>query len=295
MQAVVFIYLFIFGAFAGSFLNLISDRLPIGKKIVFGRSVCDFCKKTLKVKNLIPVFSFIFQKGRCSFCNKKLSFYYPFSELLTGVAFMLSGHLSKFSYEINAESVFLLFYYIVVFSFFIVMVLTDMKFCLILDSVIIPSIIFVFLTSVIFRFLDLSEIYNNLKNDSFGVYLLQTDFFTNRVILSLKDFGYVVGGAILIALFFQFLILITKGRGMGDADVKLGFLIGLVNGFPMAFMAVFMGYVLGAFYSVFLMLMKKKTMKDSIPFGPFLILGSVLILLFGNQIWLWYSGLGSLF
>lgn len=295
MQAVVFIYLFIFGAFAGSFLNLISDRLPVGKKIVFGRSVCDFCKKKLKVKNLIPVFSFIFQKGRCSFCNKKLSFYHPFSELLTGVAFMLSGHLSKFSYEINAESVFLLFYYIVVFSFFIVMVLTDMKFCLILDSVIIPSIIFVFLTSVIFRFLDLSEIYNNLKNDSFGVYLLQTDFFTNRVILSLKDFGYVVGGAILIALFFQFLILITKGRGMGDADVKLGFLIGLVNGFPMAFMAVFMGYVLGAFYSVFLMLMKKKTMKDSIPFGPFLILGSVLILLFGNQIWLWYSGLGSLF
>lgn len=295
MQAVVFIYLFIFGAFAGSFLNLISDRLPVGKKIVFGRSVCDFCKKTLKVKNLIPIFSFIFQKGRCSFCNKKLSFYHPFSELLTGVAFMLSGHLSKFSYEINAESVFLLFYYIVVFSFFIVMVLTDMKFCLILDSVIIPSIIFVFLTSVIFRFLDLSEIYNNLKNDSFGVYLLRTDFFTNRVILSLKDFGYVVGGAILIALFFQFLILITKGRGMGDADVKLGFLIGLVNGFPMAFMAVFMGYVLGAFYSVFLMLMKKKTMKDSIPFGPFLILGSVLILLFGNQIWLWYSGLGSLF
>lgn len=295
MQAVVFIYLFIFGAFAGSFLNLISDRLPVEKKIVFGRSVCDFCKKTLKVKNLIPIFSFIFQKGRCSFCNKKLSFYHPFSELLTGVAFMLSGHLSKFSYEINAESVFLLFYYIVVFSFFIVMVLTDMKFCLILDSVIIPSIIFVFLTSVIFRFLDLSEIYNNLKNDSFGVYLLQTDFFTNRVILSLKDFGYVVGGAILIALFFQFLILITKGRGMGDADVKLGFLIGLVNGFPMAFMAVFMGYVLGAFYSVFLMLMKKKTMKDSIPFGPFLILGSVLILLFGNQIWLWYSGLGSLF
>ncbi len=295
MQAVVFIYLFIFGAFAGSFLNLISDRLPVGKKIVFGRSVCDFCKKTLKVKNLIPIFSFIFQKGRCSFCNKKLSFYHPFSELLTGVAFMLSGHLSKFSYEINAESVFLLFYYIVVFSFFIVMVLTDMKFCLILDSVIIPSIIFVFLTSIIFRFLDLSEIYNNLKNDSFGVYLLQTDFFTNRVILSLKDFGYVVGGAILIALFFQFLIFITKGRGMGDADVKLGFLIGLVNGFPMAFMAVFMGYVLGAFYSVFLMLMKKKTMKDSIPFGPFLILGSVLILLFGNQIWLWYSGLGSLF
>jgi len=295
MQAVIFIYLFIFGAFTGSFLNLISDRLPAGRKVIFGRSICDFCKKKLKVKNLIPIFSFLFQKGRCSFCQKKLSFYYPLSEFLTGIAFMLAGHLSRFSYEINPDNTFLLFYYIIVFSFFMVMILTDMKFCLILDSVIIPAIIFVFLSSVSFRFLDLSEIYTNLKNDSFGVYLLRTDFFTSRVIMSLKSFGYVVAGAILIALFFQFLIFITKGRGMGDADVKLGFLIGLVNGFPMAFMAVFMGYILGAVYSVFLMLMKKKTMKDAIPFGPFLILGSVLVLLFGNQIWIWYSGLGSLF
>ncbi len=295
MQAVIFIYLFIFGAFTGSFLNLISDRLPSGRKVIFGRSICDFCKKTLKTKNLIPIFSFIFQKGHCSFCKEKLSFYYPLSESMTGLAFMLSGHLSRFSYEINPDNTFLLFYYIVIFSFFIVMILTDMKFCLILDSVIIPSIVFVFLSSVLFRFLDLSEIYNNLKNDSFGTYLLQTDFFTSRVFMSLKNFGYVVGGAILIALFFQFLIFITKGRGMGDADVKLGFLIGLVNGFPMAFMAVFMGYVLGAFYSVFLMLLKKKTMKDAIPFGPFLMLGSVIILLFGNQIWQWYSGLDSIF
>ena len=295
MQAVIFIYLFIFGAFTGSFLNLISDRLPAGRKVIFGRSICDFCKKKLKVKNLIPIFSFLFQKGRCSFCQKKLSFYYPLSEFLTGIAFMLAGHLSRFSYEINPDNTFLLFYYIIVFSFFMVMILTDMKFCLILDSVIIPAIIFVFLSSVSFRFLDLSEIYTNLKNDSFRVYLLRTDFFTSRVIMSLKSFGYVIAGAILIALFFQFLIFITKGRGMGDADVKLGSLIGLVNGFPMAFMAVFMGYILGAVYSVFLMLMKKKTMKDAIPFGPFLILGSVLVLLFGNQIWIWYSGLGSLF
>lgn len=295
MQAVIFIYLFIFGAFIGSFLNLISDRLPEGREIIFGRSACDFCKKTLKVKNLIPIFSYVFQKGRCSFCNKKLSFYYPLSEFLTGVAFVLAGHLSGFFYEINANTAFLLFYYIVVLSFFIVMVLTDMKFCLILDSVIVPSIIFVFISSVLFRFLDLSEIHNNLKNDDFGVYLLQTDFFTNRVILSLKDFGYVIGGAVLIALFFRFLIYITKGRGMGDADVKLGFLIGLVNGFPMAFLAVFVGYILGAFYSVLLMLLRKKTLKDAIPFGPFLILGSVIVLLFGNQIWQWYSGLGGIF
>jgi len=293
MQGLIFTYLFIFGAFTGSFLNLISDRLPVGRKVVFGRSVCDSCKKTLKVKNLIPIFSFLFQKGRCSFCQKKLSFYYPLSELLTGILFMIAGHLSRFSYEINPDSAFLLFYYIVTFSFFVVMVLTDMKFCLILDSVIIPSIIFVFTSLVLFRILDLSEVYTNLKNDSFGVYLLRTDFFSTRVIMSLKSFGYVVAGAITIALFFQFLIFITKGRGMGDADVKLGLLIGLVNGFPMAFMAVFAGYVLGAIYSVFLMLMKKKTMKDTIPFGPFLILGSILILLFGNQIWIWYSNLGS--
>lgn len=294
MQAVTYIFLFIFGIFVGSFLNLISDRLPNKKKIVFGRSECEFCRKPLGIKNLIPIFSFIFQKGKCSFCNRKLSFYYPFSEFLTGVVFMLAGYLSNFINIIDAQTIFILFYYLVVFSFFVAMFLTDIKYYLILDSLIIPAIIFVSASSLIFRGLDLLDLHRNLSSDQVGVYLLRTDYFNDKILLSLKDFGFVVLGAVIISLFFLFLILITKGRGMGFGDVKLGFLIGLVNGFPFSIIAIFIGFVLGAFYSIVLMLSKKKTMKDTIAFGPFLIMGSLLTFLFGPVLWNWYTEIGSI-
>lgn len=293
MQAVIYVFLFVIGALVGSFLNLISDRLPKGKKIVFGRSMCDSCKKTLGVKNLVPIFSFIFQKGKCSFCGGKLSFYYPFSELFTGLMFMFAGKLSGFTLNPDSQSIFLLFYYCVIFSFYTTMLLTDLKFYLILDSLVIPAIGFVFLTSVLFRGLDLASLHRNLSTDKFGVYLLRTDYFNDHLIYALKDYGLVVLGATLIALFFLFLIFITKGRGMGYGDVKLGFLIGLVNGFPLSIISIFMGFILGAFYSVFLIILKRKTMKDTIAFGPFLILGSLLTFLFGSELWSWYTQIGS--
>ncbi|MBW6441793.1 prepilin peptidase [Patescibacteria group bacterium] len=294
MQSLLFIMLFIFGAFTGSFLNLISDRLPNGRKIVFGRSICDFCKKNLKVKNLVPMFSFLFQKGKCSFCGEKLSFYYPFSEFFTGAVFMLAGYLSGFVNSVDYQSAFILLYYIIVFSFFVAMFLTDIKYYLILDSLIIPAVVFVFLSSVVFRGIDLINLHRQLSNDSLGVYLLRTDYFTNHVMYSLKDFGFVLLGASIISLFFLFLIFITRGRGMGFGDVKLGFLIGLVNGFPLSIIAIFLGFILGAVYSVSLIFMKKKSMKDTIAFGPFLIMGSLLTFLFGSSLWHWYIQIGSI-
>lgn len=286
-------YLFIIGIFVGSFLNVISDRLPNDRKFVFGHSVCDFCHKTLGVKNLIPIFSFLFQKGKCSFCSKKLSIYYPLSEVLTGGVFMLAGYLSGFVNLINSQSAFLLFYYIVVFSFFVVMFLTDIKYYLILDSLVIPATVFVLLTSAIFRGLELVNTHRSLSGDTLGVYLLRTDYFANQVNTSLKNFGLVILGAVIISLFFLFLIFITKGKGMGFGDVKLGFLIGLVNGFPLGFIAIFLGFLIGAVYSLSLIALKKKTIKDTIPFGPFLITGSILTLVFGPELWDWYTRLGS--
>jgi leader peptidase (prepilin peptidase)/N-methyltransferase len=302
MAAVIFIFLFIFGTFVGSFLNLVSDRLPKGKKIVFGRSECEFCHKPLGVKNLIPVFSFIFQKGKCSFCEKKLSYYYPFSELFTGAVFLLAGHLSGFLYEYTFSNFSLLFYYSVVFSFYVAMFLTDIKFYLILDSLLLPAVIFVFFSNVIFKIINLKNLHTRLSEGLITSYLLRTDYFNDKIFSSLKDIGIVFLGALAISLFFLFLIFITKGRGMGFGDVKLGFLIGLVNGFPydsmysfsFGFIAIFLGFTIGAVFSLSLIFMKKKTMKDTIAFGPFLILGSLLTFLFGPAILSWYARLGSI-
>lgn len=207
---------------------------------------------------------------------------------------MLAGYVSGFPSNVNPQTAFILFYYIVVFSFFVAMFLTDIKYYLILDSLLIPAVAFVVFTSLIFRAIELGSLYRSLANDSFGVYLLETDYFNNKIIFSLKDFGLVLLGASIISLFFLFLIFITKGRGMGFGDVKLGFLIGLVNGFPFGIISIFLGFTLGAVYSLSLIFLKKKTMKDTIAFGPFLIMGSLLTFLFGSGLWNWYTQIGSI-
>ena len=78
---------------------------------------------------------------------------------------------------------------------------------------------------------------------------------------------------------------------MGGGDVKLGFLIGLFNGFPHNILAVFLGFLLGSLYSGFMILLNKKSLKDTIAFGPFLILGSIISFIWGQEIIFWYLNL----
>jgi leader peptidase (prepilin peptidase)/N-methyltransferase len=92
------------------------------------------------------------------------------------------------------------------------------------------------------------------------------------------------------AAFFLFLFLITRGRGMGFGDVKLVFLLGLMLGFPNIVIALYAAFLTGAAVGIILMLGGKKTLKSHVPFGPFLILGTVFALLYGNQaIQWWYT------
>ena len=288
MQVIYYIFLFTIGAFVGSFLNLVSDRLPKGKKIVFGHSKCDFCGKSLGPKNLIPLLSFFIQKCKCAFCKKKLSYYYPFSEALTGLAFALAGYLSNFIKVSNVSNFISIVFYIVVSCFFVAILLTDLKFCLIPDTLVFPAILFVLVSFVVTRAYDLYDLYHKLSTDKLGVYLIKVGYFKSHAIFAAKDFGYLLLSSLIISLAFLFLVWITKGRGMGMGDVKLGFLIGLVNGFPISIVAIFLGFSLGAIYSLVLILLKKKTMKDTIAFGPFLIMGSVIALVYGSYLLDWY-------
>jgi leader peptidase (prepilin peptidase)/N-methyltransferase len=83
------LFLFILGLLVGSFVNVLIDRLPKGENVLWGRSRCDFCKKTLRWYELMPVVSFMFQQGRCLRCRKKLSVQYPLIELVTAIGFVL--------------------------------------------------------------------------------------------------------------------------------------------------------------------------------------------------------------
>ncbi|MBU0650022.1 prepilin peptidase [Patescibacteria group bacterium] len=275
---------FIAGLFIGSFLNVVADRLCREENPFTGRSACDLCGQTLKPGHLVPVVSYLLLKGKCAYCGKGVSRYYPMSELLTGASFVLAVYLSGFGASPTLLTGVQFGYLLVVFSVFIIIILSDLKYQLIPDQVVYFGLAFVFLAQVGSLGYWLFRYHGMLQSDALGQYLLHGNFFKASVLHELTSFGYNIGTGLVIALFFYLLVVLTKGRGMGGGDVKLGLLLGLVNGFPDGFVAVFLAFIIGSVVSLGLMAFSKKGLKDVVPFGPFLILGSVLSLLYGDWI-----------
>jgi prepilin signal peptidase PulO-like enzyme (type II secretory pathway) len=110
-------------------------------------------------------------------------------------------------------------------------------------------------------------------------------------IYQLSDLILAVVGMILMFSFFAALWLMTRGRGMGLGDVKLVVPLALLLGWPKMMVGIFLAFVLGATVGVALILGGKRTFGQTIPFGPFLVAGTVLALLLGDQIVRWYIGL----
>jgi len=265
---------FISGLFIGSFLNLVSDRVLTSEGIFLGRSHCDHCKKSLLNKDLFPLLSYLLLKGKCRFCKNPLSIYYPISEILTGIIFVSTAIFIRI-FDSSSVLAWLAYTFLaVVFSVYIVVFLTDLKARIIPDKVVIFGVIFIIVYIVGNFIYGAYTSYNYLSHDNFGKYL--------------KNFGFTVLSAIGISAFFYLLIFITKGKGMGGGDAKLGFLIGLFNGFPLNIFGIFAGFLTGAVFSLVLIVLKKKKMKDTIAFGPFLVLGSMIAFFFGRQLLFWY-------
>jgi len=235
---------FIFGAFIGSFLGVLADRIPRSETIIKGRSHCEFCKKELKWLDLIPIFSFLFLKGKCRYCHKKLSWHYPIIELTTGILFALTFLFLRSGFTIS------LLFYLIIVSSLIVIFFTDLKYGIIPDKILLPAVIIS------------------------AVYLLI--FSPQSLIMHLvSGFG--------ACMFFLILVLITKGKGMGTGDVKFAFLMGLFLGFPQIIVGLYIAFLTGALISIILVLWGKKNFfKGTIPFGPFLVLGTLTSIFLGN-------------
>jgi prepilin signal peptidase PulO-like enzyme (type II secretory pathway) len=283
--------IFVGGLFVGSFLNVVADRVPHKKSPLKGRSKCDYCKADLKAKDLIPLLSYAWLKAKCRYCEKKLSLYYPFAEVITGLAFVGVAYYLKVFAATNPYIWINFAYLAVIASFLIVIFLTDVKYKLIPNKIVFPAILFMLIFMIgSFIFIAVSS-YTQMKADPFGKYLLEVGYWSDQMMFLLRSLVFTVGSALLLGGFFWLLIFITKGKGMGGGDVKLAFLIGLINGFPFNIIAIVLAFVIGAAVSGVLMMFKKKGMKDVIPFGPFLITGSVVAFVFGQQLLNWYVGL----
>lgn len=244
---------FILGSIVGSFLNVVADRTMNGQSIIFGRSKCDFCNAKLSTFDLVPILSFLGLRARCRYCNHKLSWQYPIVETLVGVLFVLT---LNFFVSQASTSLASLFYYLVVICTLVVVSIVDFKFSLVPTA-------FVFAASLF-------------------------ALFWNYFSLSSSDFVLSVVSAFILAFGFLVIVILTRGRGMGTGDIPVVFLIGLFLGWPDSIAAIFAAFLSGAVISVLLLIIGRKRLGQTIPFAPFLVLGTLVILFWGEQIISWY-------
>lgn len=231
---------FILGTIMGSFYLVLATRLPKEEDIVKSRSRCDNCKYVLKWYNLVPILSFIFQRGKCTKCGKKISSEHFFVEIFTGLLFFLTSIYFPLGYNY--------FVGLIVVSLMIIIFISDFKYMIILDSPLIVSIILV----VIFKL-----IYFDFKT---MLYSVISGLILFLVMLLIEKLG----------------TLILKKDSLGGGDIKFAFLMGLILDLKLGIVAL----VLSTFLALPYALASVKVMKKhEFPYGPFLA-GSLFIVFF---------------
>lgn len=244
------IFVFLLGAAIGSFINVIVLRRSKKENFAHGRSRCPNCKATLKWYDLVPVFSFVFLKGRCRYCNKKISWQYPIVEFVSGLGFVGVAYLSI--------SLTLKLWVFVAFAIALLISVYDLKYLIIPDVFLV-----IFLAWVVF---------GNIF------------FWHGKITIQLLS-------GLLLGVFFLGLFLVSSGRWIGGADVKIAPVLGFWVGWPNVLVLFLVAYLSGATVAAGLLLFKKAGFKSQIAFGPFLLLGAFVAFLWADQIIKWYTGL----
>ena len=279
--------LFLIGASFGSFLNVLyfryhPDKFILRKDIIKGRSYCPKCHKTLSFYELIPVISFIIQGGRCRSCKQKISFQYILIEILSGLIFVftplfLKNNFITFFSKIHNIYYFwgLSFIWSIIFLTLILIALIDLKFQIIPNELNLFLLFLGIILSVL-QFYNWNDFYSLL-----GPYGALLGFKNNLIINKLI--------ALLFSLIlFGGLVALTLGRGMGMGDVKLMIALGVIFGWPEIIIVSILSFILGGIISIITLILKRKTMKSLLPFGPFIVISSFLVMFFGYEILKFY-------
>lgn len=236
------ILLFLYGLVLGSFYNVVALRVPDGKSIVAPRSACPKCGHRLTFLELIPVFSYFIQGGKCRQCKARISPIYPFFELLTAALFTIAPFSVGWSGELLIA--------LTLISMLVIITVSDLAYMIIPDRVL-----------IVFAGL----------------------FFFERLLFPLVPWWDSLAGA--AAGFFLLLAIavVSKG-GMGGGDIKLFAVIGFALGVKLLLLSFFLSTLFGAFFGVIGLLIGAIKRKQTIPFGPFIALGSLVAYFFGDYL-----------
>jgi len=246
LKVMMIICFFLFGITLGSFFNVVGLRVP--KKIPFtnDRSHCSSCHKQLSWYELIPVFSFILQRGKCRNCQQKISLIYPMIESLTGLLFVLSYLMIGIEWELITA--------LLLISMLMIIFVSDMTYMLI------PNKVLLF-------FLPL--------------------FIIIRAIQPLEPWWSSITGGVVAFVLIALIILVSRG-GMGAGDMKLFGLLGIILGLGKVLLTFFLASLFGAIFGIILLLCKIIERKQPIPFGPYIIVATIISYFFGDLMMEWY-------
>lgn len=254
----------ILGMVIASFLNVVIDRLPQNESIISPPSHCPSCQRRLAAKDLIPVFSYLCLRGRCRYCRA------PIPRRILGMEITIGALLPLlyWHYGLSAALGIMAFYC----CLFIMFLVIDWEKGLILNRLVYPSMIVAVLFSIFLA-------------GKVDVFVLG-----GRIVqLPPGIADAAIGGAVGFGL--ALLVVLFSRGGMGFGDVKMAALIGLVVGFPVVFFTLIVAAILGGVVAAILLLLKKKRRKEAIPFGPSLSVATIVTLIWGADILIWWLGL----
>lgn len=244
---------FLLGAVVGSFINVVADRLPEGKSIISPPSGCPSCKRRLAIKDLFPILSYLLLKGRCRYCRASIPIRLFLVESSTAAIFVCLFWYYGISWNLGIVALYC--------CLFIVLLITDLEHNILPNKIVLPGMAIAFMLA------------------------LAAESVPSIAQPGLKSAA--IGGAIGFSLLC--LPALISRQGMGWGDVKLAGLIGLVTGFPLVFLAMFLAMVSGGLAASIMLLLKVKGRKDMIPFGPFLSVATMVTLLWGNDLLKWLN------
>jgi len=240
----VYVFLAILGLIFGSFYLVVATRLPEEKSIIKPGSHCDNCNHELKWYELIPVISYVIQKGKCRSCGAKIPFLTVIIEIITGAAFALPYYFYGFDYKFFAA--------ILIYSLTIIIFISDFKYYIINDSPLFVTIL--------------------------GVLGLKLYFFNYKIVLHSALSGLLMFLLFLTIKFFGDRIF--KKESLGGGDIKLAILLGVVLNIKLGLAAFILSAFIAFPYALFASIIKKEAI---VPYGPFIIASLVIVFSFEQQ------------
>lgn len=266
----IYIGLILLGLCLGSFINALVWRIheqfsDLKTKnqdlsILSGRSMCPNCQHVLSPKDLIPVVSWLFLKGKCRYCTQSISLQYPAVELVSALLFL--GSYLAWPYGFHGLGLIQFIIWLIIVVGLVALFVYDLKWMILPDKITYPLIVLAIASAVIQAFTA-----DNLT------------WFLINLVLSL----------VISSGFFYVLFQASKGKWIGGGDVKFGLIFGflLVDPFK-SILVIFSASILGTLLALPMLARRQLKMKAKIPFGPLLIVASVAIYLYGDRLIDWY-------